>query len=40
MFFTSDNAAGVHPDILAAITAASEGPAMAYGNDPLTTQVE
>jgi threonine aldolase len=40
MFFTSDNAAGVHPDILAAITAAAEGPAMAYGNDPLTTQVE
>jgi threonine aldolase len=40
MFFTSDNAAGVHPDILAAVTAAAEGPAMAYGNDPLTARVE
>ena len=40
MFFTSDNAAGVHPDILAAVATASEGPAMAYGNDELTFQVE
>ena len=40
MFFTSDNAAGVHPDILAAVAAAADGPAMGYGNDPLTAQVE
>jgi threonine aldolase len=40
MFFTSDNAAGVHPDILDAVATAAEGPALAYGNDPLTAQVE
>jgi threonine aldolase len=40
MFFTSDNAAGVHPAILAAVERAAEGPAMAYGNDPLTARVE
>ncbi|MHA1530248.1 MAG: threonine aldolase family protein [Alphaproteobacteria bacterium] len=40
MFFTSDNAAGVHPDILAAVSRAGAGPAMAYGNDPLTAGVE
>jgi threonine aldolase len=40
MFFTSDNAAGVHPDILAAVVRASQGPAMAYGNDPVTARVE
>jgi threonine aldolase len=41
MHFTSDNAAGVHPDILAAVVAAAaEGPAMGYGNDPLTARVE
>ena len=40
MFFTSDNAAGVHPGILAAVTRAAAGPAMAYGNDPLTARVE
>jgi threonine aldolase len=36
MFFPSDNAAGVHPDILAAITQAADGPAVAYGSDDLT----
>ncbi len=40
MFFTSDNAAGVHPDILAAVGRAGAGPAMAYGADPLTAGVE
>jgi len=40
MFFTSDNAAGVHPDILAAVARAGAGPAMAYGADPLTAGVE
>jgi threonine aldolase len=40
MHFTSDNAAGVHPNILAAVAAAADGPAMGYGNDPLTAQVE
>jgi threonine aldolase len=40
MFFTSDNAAGVHPAILAAVGRAGEGPAMAYGSDPLTAAAE
>ena len=40
MFFTSDNAAGVHPDILSAVGRAAAGPAMAYGNDRLTNGVE
>jgi threonine aldolase len=40
MFFTSDNAAGVHPAILASVARAARGPAMAYGNDPLTARVE
>jgi threonine aldolase len=40
MFFTSDNAAGVHPAILASVERAAEGPAMAYGNDPQTARVE
>jgi len=40
MFFTSDNAAGVHPTILAAIGRAGDGPAMAYGNDALTAATE
>lgn len=34
--FASDNHAGVHPDILAAITAASNGDAPAYGADAWT----
>jgi threonine aldolase len=32
----SDNAAPVHPKILAAIERANRGPALAYGNDPWT----
>jgi len=40
MFLTSDNAAGVHPDILAAVGRAGAGPAMAYGADVLTDRVE
>ena len=34
MNFASDNAAGAAPEILAAIAAASNGPAAAYGADP------
>jgi threonine aldolase len=37
--FASDNAAGVAPEILAAIARANEGAALAYGNDPLTERV-
>src|SRR5262245_30164345 len=40
MNFASDNAAGVAPEILAAIAAANEGSALAYGNDALTRRVE
>ena len=36
----SDNAAGVAPEILAAVTAANTGSALAYGADPLTEQLE
>ena len=34
--FGSDNHAGVHPAILAAIAAANRGPAVAYGADSHT----
>ena len=34
--FASDNAAGVHPRVLAAIEAANTGHALAYGHDPET----
>ena len=34
--FASDNAAGVHPEVLAAIAAANDGHAFGYGHDPLT----
>jgi threonine aldolase len=40
MNFASDNAAGIAPEILAAIAAANEGAAIAYGNDTWTAQVE
>jgi threonine aldolase len=40
MNFASDNAAAVAPEILAAIAAASEGSALAYGNDAVTRRVE
>jgi threonine aldolase len=35
-FFGSDNQSGVHPDLLAAFVAASEGFSGAYGDDPWT----
>ena len=34
--FSSDNHAGVHPDVMAAVVAANEGHAAAYGGDPWT----
>ncbi len=34
--FASDNYAPAHPEVLAALTAANDGHATAYGNDPLT----
>jgi threonine aldolase len=34
--FASDNASGVHPDVLSAMTAANAGGALAYGADPWT----
>jgi threonine aldolase len=34
--FASDNAAGIHPEVLAAIAAANEGHALAYGADRWT----
>lgn len=34
--FASDNASGVHPDVLAALGAANVGGALAYGADPWT----
>jgi threonine aldolase len=36
----SDNAAGVTPEVLAAIAAANSGSALAYGGDPLTAELE
>lgn len=40
MNFCSDNTAGAHPRILAALSAVNAGAAMPYGNDDLTRQVE
>src|SRR5262245_4002625 len=40
MNFASDNAAGIAPEILAAIAGANEGAALAYGNDAWTARVE
>ncbi|WP_019634217.1 threonine aldolase family protein [Actinomadura atramentaria] len=37
--FASDNHAGVHPDVLAALTAAAPGRAAAYGADPWTERL-
>ena len=37
--FASDNHAGAHPEVLAAIAAANEGHATAYGEDPQTALV-
>jgi threonine aldolase len=38
--FASDNNAGVHPDVLAALVAANDGHAVAYGDDPYTERAE
>src|ERR1700680_3148065 len=38
--FASDNNAGVHPDVLAAIAAANEGHAPGYGDDAYTARAE
>lgn len=39
MFFASDNAGPVHPQVWAAMQAADAGHAMPYGNDPLSAEV-
>ena len=39
MNFSSDNAYGAAPEILAALTAANEGTARSYGEDPLTKRL-
>ncbi len=36
--FASDNNAGVHPELLAAIAAANDGHVLAYGDDPFTAR--
>lgn len=38
--FASDNEAGVHPDVLAAIAGANSGHAPSYGADPWTAELE
>jgi threonine aldolase len=38
--FASDNHAGVHPEVMAAIAAANEGHAAAYGADPWTVRAQ
>lgn len=38
--FASDNAAGAHPQVLAALVAANEGHALAYGSDKWTEEAE
>ena len=39
MMFASDNAGPAAPELMQAVMAANEGPAMPYGNDPLTASV-
>lgn len=39
MFFTSDNASGVAPQVMAALTKANEGYAKSYGNDAIMDRV-
>jgi len=39
MNFSSDNAAGIAPEILAALAAANDGRAMAYGNDAVSERL-
>jgi threonine aldolase len=38
--FASDNASGVHPEVLEAIAAVNHGHAFGYGHDPYTREVE
>ena len=38
--FASDNASGAHPDVIAAIIAANEGHAIAYGDDDWTLECQ
>ena len=38
--FASDNAAGMHPDVLAAVAAANGGHVASYGGDPYTAALE
>jgi threonine aldolase len=38
--FASDNHAGVHPEVMAAVAAANEGHAAAYGGDPWTARAQ
>ena len=38
--FASDNYASVHPEVMAALVAANEGHAVAYGDDPATLLFE
>jgi threonine aldolase len=40
MNFASDNAAGIAPEIFAAVARANEGPALAYGHDDWTARLE
>src|SRR5262245_60663702 len=40
MNFAIDNAAGIAPEILAAVARANDGAALAYGNDDWTRRVE
>lgn len=37
--FASDNYAPVHPEVLASLAAANDGPAVAYGDDPVTARL-
>ncbi|MCA5891806.1 threonine aldolase [Isoptericola sp. NEAU-Y5] len=38
--FASDNYAPAHPDVLAAVAAANDGYAVAYGDDPVTARLD
>ena len=38
--FASDNNAGVHPEVIDAITNANDGHVVAYGSDPITTRAK
>ncbi len=40
MNFCSDNVTGVSPAIMAALSAANDGPAMPYGSDPVSQRLE